>query len=82
MGYKVIILFFYIFSFSISNAQKHQLKLGVGNYEGLNVGMRHSNSKFDFEYGLGTDFNVFNQGDFLIMHHNENNYSSNKVNPQ
>jgi hypothetical protein len=62
VGYKAVILGFYIFCFSMSYAQKHQFKLGLGNYEGLNIGLRHSFSKFEIEYGLGTDFNVFKQG--------------------
>ena len=60
--YKLTFWVCFTFICSSTQAQNHQLKLGLGNYEGLNVGMRHSYSKFDFEYGLGTDFNVFQQG--------------------
>ena len=66
MGYKAVILGFYIFCFSMSYAQKHQFKLGLGNYEGLNIGLRHSFSKFDIEYGLGQT-SMFLSKDITIM---------------
>ncbi len=58
-------IFLSIGLFSIGSsihAQNKQLKLGIGNYEGLNIGMRHTFKKLHFEYGLGTDFNIFQQG--------------------
>jgi hypothetical protein len=62
-----IIIFVSLF-FKEIHAQKHQLKLGVGNYEGLNIGLRHQFKKLHFEYGLGTDFNVFKQGYYTNVH--------------
>lgn len=43
-------------------AQTKQLKSGYGNYEGFNIGFRHSYKKISLEYGIGTDFNMFRQG--------------------
>ncbi|MDP2174931.1 MAG: hypothetical protein Q8K70_03370 [Bacteroidota bacterium] len=59
--FKSIYLLLIIFCQSIQ-AQPMQLKFGIGNYEGLNIGMRHTFKKLHFEYGLGADLNVFQQG--------------------
>ncbi len=49
-------------------AQKKQFKLGYGNYEGFNIGLRHSLNKMSLEYGIGSDFNIFNQGTYWGLH--------------
>jgi hypothetical protein len=64
-----LILFISIlpFAFKIA-AQNRQLKIGFGNYEGFNVGFRHTYEKWTLEYGLGNDFNIYGQGYFTSLH--------------
>jgi len=48
--------------------QKSEVKLGIGNYEAFNCGLRHNFKKFNFEYGIGTDFNLNKQGYYNVVH--------------
>jgi len=48
--------------------QKSEVKIGIGNYEAFNLGLRHNFEKLNFEYGIGTDFNVHKQGFYNVVH--------------
>lgn len=43
-------------------SQALEAKAGFGNFEGFNIGLCHTKGKYKFEYGLGTDFNIYKQG--------------------
>ncbi len=49
-------------------AQNRQLKIGLGNYEGFNIGLRHNYEKWHLEYGFGNDLNIYKQGYLTSFH--------------
>ena len=59
---KTAILYFLIFVSSSVFSQRLQVKTGFGNFEAFNIGLCHNFEKWRFEYGIGNDFNIYNQG--------------------
>lgn len=66
MNKIIISLLFYLIMNPIF-CQEREIMVGVGNYEAFNCGLRHHFKKFNFEYGLGTDFNIHQQGNYNVI---------------
>ncbi len=48
--------------------QSIQLKTGFGNYDAFNIGLKHNYNKWHMEYGVGSDFNIYDQGYYNAIH--------------
>lgn len=67
---KGILIF--IFSFvsftTINGYTKPKIQIGVGNFEGLNIGAVHTYQKTQVFYGYGNDLNLFQQGFYNVLY--------------